>query len=45
MEKSLIDQDRTSDQMLCENNRLKEEMEKLNKKIANYDAMQEDLEK
>jgi len=45
MEKSLLDQDRASEQIHCENNRLKEEMEKLNKKIASYEPMQEELKK
>ena len=45
MEKSLLEQDRTSEQIRCENNRLKEEMERLNKRIANYEPMQEELEK
>lgn len=45
MEKSLLDQDRSSERIHCENNRLKEEMEKLNKKIASYEPMQEELKK
>ena len=45
MEKSLLEQDRTSEQTRCENNRLKEEMERLNKRIANYEPMQDELEK
>lgn len=45
MEKSLLDQDRTLEQVRCENNRLKEEKEKLNKKISDYELIQEELEK
>lgn len=45
MEKSLLDQDRASEQIHCENNRLKEEMERLNKKIANIEPVQKELEK
>lgn len=45
MEKSLLEQDRASEQVRCENNRLKQEMERLNKKFANYEPMQEELEK
>ena len=45
MERSLVDQDRSSEQVRCENNRLKEETERLNKKIADYEVMQEELKK
>ena len=45
MEKSLLEQDRTSEQIRCENNRLKEETEKLNQRIVNYGSMQEELER
>lgn len=45
MEKSLLEQDRASEQVRCENNRLKEEQQKLNKKLASCEPMQEELEK
>ena len=45
MEKSLVEQDRASEQIHCENNRLKADMERLNKKVANYEPMQEELAK
>lgn len=45
MERSLVEQDRASEQIHCENNRLKADMERLNKKVANYEPLQEELAK
>ena len=45
MEKSLVEQDRASEQVRCENNRFKADVEKLNKKIADYEPMQKELTK
>ena len=41
----MLEQDRTSEQVRCENNRLKEEVEKLNKKITNYEPIEEELKR
>ena len=45
MEKSLHEQDRTSEQVRCENNRLKEQIEKLNDKISGFQPTQDKLQR
>jgi len=45
MEKSLHEQDRTSEQARCENNRLKEEIEKQNNKITGFQPTQDELQR
>ncbi|XP_065883671.1 coiled-coil domain-containing protein 186-like [Dysidea avara] len=45
MEKSLHEQDRTSEQVRCENNQLKEQIEKLNDKISGFQPTQDELQR
>jgi len=45
MEKSLHDQDRTSEQVRCENNRLKEQIEKLNDQVTGFQPTQDELQR
>ena len=45
MEKSLHEQDRTSEQACCENNQLKEQIKKLNDKISGFQPTQDELQR